>query len=90
MQFITVIDVFRRLGLETDKRKTWAVGAIVARKWLVENGTEPPKMNRRKTAGGGSHCFAVYPESWFETIAELAKQTCAELEAQKPQHDLFG
>jgi hypothetical protein len=67
---ITVIDVFRALGLEPEKTKTWAVGAAVAKLYLKDRGELPPKDNRVKTSGSGVHCFAIYPESYRQKIKD--------------------
>ena len=57
MTGITVVEVFRALGIEPVKNVTWPVGKAVAKKWRDENGSEPPKANRTKTGGGGMHCI---------------------------------
>lgn len=86
---ITVIDVFRELGLETDKDKTWAVGNAVMRRYQSDFGCQPMKDNRPKTNGEGSHCFALYPDSYRPIIrqciesvhANAARQTDMFMEA---------
>lgn len=67
--WITVVDVFRRLGREPEKAATWAAGDRVAARWREETGTEPIKALRPKTAGeSGTHCHAIYPPTWRERI----------------------
>jgi hypothetical protein len=36
-------------------------------------GALPLKVNRPKRYGPGSHCFAVYPPSWYERIALVVR-----------------
>lgn len=67
---ITVLDVIRDLGLEPEKGLSWTVGNVVREKYKQKTGRLPKKELRPKTNGGGSHCFAVYPDSWYQTIRE--------------------
>jgi hypothetical protein len=71
---ISVPQVFRAMGITPTNEQSWAVGTRVATMYADEFGEQPPKDNRRKTSGAGSHCFALYPPSW-ETIirAEIKK-----------------
>lgn len=67
---ITVIDVFKERGAETDNEKTWSVGQLVQAHWTKENdGALPPKALCPKTRGAGKHCLAVYPESYRPIIS---------------------
>lgn len=68
MSGITVIDVFRSMGREPTPKHTWAVGTRVRLAYEEATGNPPEKLLRQKTYSGGSHCFAVYPESWRKTI----------------------
>jgi hypothetical protein len=70
---ITVIDVFRDLDLEPIPEDTWAAGNAVRDLYEATTGHLPPKALRPKTNETGSHCFAVYPESWREKIEEIVK-----------------
>jgi len=71
---LTVMDVFRDLGLEPEPAVSWAVGGAVRRLYEAETGGLPPKELRQKTNGHGSHCFAAYPESWRSRIEGVIKQ----------------
>jgi hypothetical protein len=71
---ITVIDVFRSLGLETDKRTTWAVGYKVRDLYTQRYGGLPPKELRTKTCGVGVHCFAVYPPEMRTDIEAIIRR----------------
>jgi hypothetical protein len=79
---ITVISVFRELGIEPVPAVTWSVGARVRDLYEQRFGREPPKDLRPKTAGGGSHCFAIYPASWRNEIAEIIRQHKTEQDRQ--------
>jgi hypothetical protein len=70
-QLITVIDVCRELDVEPRPDMTWSVGNLM-REWYESNvGELPRKELRNKTYGGGSHCFAVYPQAMRQKIASL-------------------
>lgn len=79
---ITVIDVFRELGYEPIKQDTWAVGGIVRNRYYEAVGKLPEKKLRTKTCGVGVHCFAVYPEQWRETIADVIREVASQRAAQ--------
>ena len=70
---ITVIDVFHDLDLEPIPEDTWAAGNAARDLYLDTTGHLPPKELRNKTNGPGSHCFAVYPESWREELEEIVR-----------------
>lgn len=74
---ITVIDVARSMGVELDKSAAWSVGAAVRSLYETEYGRSPAKELRTKTNGGGSHCFAVYPQSYRSTIERAIRATGA-------------
>lgn len=57
----TVIDILRAWGIEPEARVTWALGAAARDAFAARYGELPAKALRTKTAGKGSHCFAVYP-----------------------------
>lgn len=84
---ITVVDVFKSLGLEPTPEQTWAVGAAVRALYEERFGHLPHKELRRKTSGSGSHCFAVYPEEMRPQIQDCIARVNAEKAAQP---DLFG
>lgn len=71
---ITVPQVCRDMGLETDKNVMWSVGDIMQKRYADKFGHQPNKDNRPKTNGRGSHCFALYPEEWREDIANEIKK----------------
>jgi hypothetical protein len=84
---ITIIQVFRSLGIDPSSDVSWSVGNRVAALYRAEFGADPPKELRQKTAGSGSHCFAVYPAGWRRQIAEIIRAVCADEARQAP---LFG
>jgi len=86
---ITVVEVFRDLGVEPEKRATWTVGKAVAKKWRAEKGYEPPKENRPKTGGGGVHCFAIYPEYFRPVIVGAINAVATVAAAPASQGGLF-
>lgn len=84
---ITVIQVFRGMGVEPTPDQSWSVGNRVANMYRIESGGWPPKDNRPKTGGGGSHCFALYPESWHNRIADVVREVVKESGAQRDMFD---
>jgi hypothetical protein len=52
----------------------WSVGDIMQARYAKRTGRQPVKDNRPKTHGRGSHCFALYPDDYFEEIAEEIKK----------------
>lgn len=87
MSGITVMQVFSALGVEPGPSLSWSVGSRVATMYRDEFGEQPPKDNRPKTGGGGTHCFAIYPDSWYGRIATVITETS---DLQRRQGDLFG
>ncbi len=88
---ITVVAVIREMGYEPDKTLTWPVGEIVAGRWFSAHGEWPAKLLAEKTNGGGSHCFAHYPDEWIGLIQEVVQRVVDESEAETlRQPDLFG
>ena len=83
---ITVIDVFKAMGLEPAPEQTWAVGAAVRDLYQERFGHLPHKELRSKTSGSGSHCFAVYPEEMRSQIEDAISRVNA---AKAAQPDLF-
>jgi hypothetical protein len=86
MRLITVIDVCRELRVEPTSALTWPVGDAVRDIFEERFGRPPTKMLRPKTNGGGSHCFAVYPEAFRGVIEAVILDHQAEKERQP---DLF-
>lgn len=84
---ITVPQVARLMGVVLDNRTAWAVGSEMAHQYQQEFGENPPKDNRPKTNGGGSHCFALYPAKWEKKIREVIE---SHLEQQAKQTDMFA
>ena len=70
---ITVMQVFDAMNIKPDRRLSWSVGSIVANKFRDIHGHQPPKDNRPKTSGGGSHCFALYHRDWIPYITDVIK-----------------
>ena len=87
MQTITVMQVFRSLNIVPEPSVSWSVGAQMATLYKQRHGEQPPKDNRPKTSGGGTHCFAIYPRSWER---EIAAAILAHEQARKEQQDLFA
>ena len=79
---ITVMDVFRELGVNPDRSTSWSVGAQVASMFKNHTGRQPVKQNRPETSGAGTHCFATYPERWRVRIASVIRQHAVENERQ--------
>lgn len=84
---ITVPQVARLMGVVLDNRTAWAVGSEMAHHYQQEFGENPPKDNRPKTHGGGSHCFALYPAKWEKKIRDVIE---SHLEQQAKQVDMFA
>ena len=84
---ITVMQVFKALGVQPDPKVSWSVGSRIAAAYAEEYGKQPPKENRPKTSGGGSHCFAIYPATWRRKIEKAIKDVVA---FQRSQGDMFG
>ncbi len=87
MRTITVPMVFRALGITPSNELSWSVGSRVATIYAREYGCQPPKDNRPKTSGAGSHCFAIYPDTWAPMIRQII---LAEKAAEDSQLDMFG
>ena len=68
---ITVPQVFRVMGIVPSNEEAWSVGARIATMYAEIYGEQPPKDNRPKTSGGGTHCFALYPPDWELRIREV-------------------
>ena len=90
----TVPDRIRALGLEqgtqTGKELAWKAGAAVREAWRELTGEYPPKGNRPKTSGHGSHCFALYPLAWVERIDRIVLGVATEIQAESDrQPDMF-
>jgi hypothetical protein len=85
-QRITVPQVARNMGVTLDKKTAWSVGSEMASIYYREFGEQPPKDNRPKTNGAGSHCFALYPSSWEVKIKNIIE---SHVEHGRNQHDLF-
>ena len=85
---ITVIDVFRSLGIEPTPEATWFVGAAVRDEYFSRVGELPDKDLRTKTEGHGSHCCAIYAaEIWRPIIEEKIRSFGSEAARQG---DLFS
>lgn len=72
---ITIIQVMRAMGVEPEKRLSWAVGIKVRNLWESITGELPPKDLRRKTNDPkGVHCFAIYPEAMRPHIERIVRE----------------
>ena len=87
MNGITVMQVFKSLGVNPEPTISWSVGSRMAQLWRDAEGREPTKELRPKTTGGGSHCFAIYPFDWRPAIERVIRETT---DIAKSQGDLFG
>lgn len=84
---ITVLQVFAAMGIKPSNEQAWSVGNRMQNLYKLEHGEQPPKDNRPKTSGHGSHCFALYPAHWRPRIeAEIRKLQAVD----RAQGDLFG
>lgn len=81
-QRITVIQVFRAMGVPTDPEHTWAVGQRVERLWLAEVGLRPVTNLHPKTNGGGSHQIADYPRTWIPRIEKIITEVVGDAKRQ--------
>jgi len=70
---ITVIDVMRSMRLECNPAVTWPIGARVRDFYENMSGSLPTKVLRPKTNSGGTHCFAVYPETMRPDIERIIR-----------------
>ena len=80
--YITVPQVFDLLNAVKTNEKTWAVGTRMQHIYAMEFGCQPPKDNRPKTSGSGSHCFALYPASYLPIIEAEIRKVDAEASGQ--------
>jgi hypothetical protein len=82
----TIIDTAREMDLELSDRAAWEIGAAARDLYEATYGSPPPKALRPKTNGGGSHCFAIYPDEFQPHIRRLIYAVCTRRAAQR---DLF-
>ena len=85
--WVTIIDVAKALNVDLSSREAWEVGAAVRDAYEVACGHPPLKILRRKTNGGGSHCFAIYPISFRPHIE---RAILAVPRARAAQPDMFS
>jgi hypothetical protein len=78
MGSFTVVDVFHDLGLQPVPAQTWSAGNVARDAYLKATGQLPEKELRTKTGGGGSHCFAVYPEHWRPRVIAIVRLVATE------------
>lgn len=83
---ITVPMVANLIGVVLTNKIAWSVGSEIASMYFDKFGEQPPKDNRPKTNGEGSHCFALYPPSWKPIIE---KAIFERVEYEKTQGTLF-
>ncbi len=83
---ITVMQVFAALGVTPTSDEAWAVGNRMQRMYAAEFGEQPPKDNRPKTSGAGTHCFALYPPGWQPRIEKVIRDV---VDMRKSQSGLF-
>lgn len=80
---VTIIDVARSMGVEMSKEVSWEVGTACANKYREIYGTQPMKDLRTKTSGGGTHCFAIYPQTFVPIIKAAIEAAGAERDRQE-------
>lgn len=80
---ITVPQVAKAIGVVMDRRTAWSVGSEMATRYQTEFGEQPPKDNRPKTNGHGSHCFALYPQTWEPIIRAAIEKHIEEADKQQ-------
>lgn len=85
---ITVPEMFASLGMRPTARQSWMAGAAARQRWKEIHGDLPDKALRTKTSGKGSHCFAVYQDSWRDTLAKIVRRVSPRADERQP--DLFG
>ncbi len=83
---ITVPQVAHAMGVELSNKVAWSVGSEIASLYFKQFGEQPPKDNRPKTNGQGSHCFALYPPAWESIIRNAIE---GHVQADKNQITLF-
>ncbi len=74
----TVVARIRALGIGSDRRLAWRVGAMVRDSWQKCYGQLPTKANTTKVSGTGSHCHARYPHAWAPRIDDMILHTCGD------------
>ena len=81
--WVTVIDVANAIGVRLTNDQAWRVGAWAREQWRMDHGGSLPiKSLRSKTAGTGSHCFAIYPPSYAPRIEGQIRDLKAALDSQ--------
>ena len=85
--WISIHSVAADLQVELSNEEAWHIGKVVAARWAAVMKRQPVKDLRRKKAGLGSHCFALYPPSWFPIFA-AAIRTVAGRAARQGRLDL--
>lgn len=75
------------LGLSPIDNSTlnWAAGDRLQAAYAKVHGDQPDKELRRKTRGGGSHCFAAYPDWFLETMDGILQEMWASYSAFSQQ-----
>jgi hypothetical protein len=69
---ITVPQVIDMMGLVTNSRQSWTIGARVRERYReTHGGRYPRKLLAEKTKGTGSHCFAHYPPEFQPEIEKI-------------------
>jgi hypothetical protein len=86
-----VRDVLRALNVEPEPSVSWPVGWAIRDAYLERFERLPDKALRPKTNGGGTHCFAVYPDTfWYDAKAVARSALVAIKTAKARQPDMFG
>ena len=69
--WVTVSDRIKDLGVPASNKFSWEAGSEVRNLWSSETGSLPPKSLRKKSRGGGTHSFAIYPPEWIGVIDKV-------------------
>ena len=87
----TVIDLLRQLRVEPTSKLTWSLGELLREDFKREYDRPPKKDLRPKTSGKGSHCFAVYPDRYYEDALKFVRKRLEHLDTEASrQMPLFG
>ena len=81
----TVRDRITHLNLEyPNKKQAWALGSNVRAEYVRLTGKHPEKKLSEKTSGKGSHCFAVYPKSFWPKMDKIITNSLNSLQGLLP------
>jgi hypothetical protein len=79
----TVVDLIRTLGYEVENELSWTAGNQLRDAWIARTGELPEKRLRQKTAGKGSHCFAIYPHAFHSEALEIVRKIAEQIYSER-------